>query len=106
MQCEPERELLGYWAQYGGREASSGVGTRVSSLHGGGHQAKYSTIKGHVYYILNIIFIWRRAYKPVLRIRIRRIHMFLGFPVPHPDTLIRDMDPDPSIIKQKYLEKH
>ncbi len=20
--CEPERELLGYWAQYGGREAS------------------------------------------------------------------------------------
>ena len=28
------------------------------------------------------------------------IHMFLGLPDPHPDTLVRDMDPDPSIIKQ------
>ncbi len=34
-----------------------------------------------------------------IRIRIRRIHMFLG--LPYPDPLVRDMDPDPSIIKQK-----
>ncbi len=26
-----------------------------------------------------------------------RIHMFLG----HPDPLVREMDPDPSVIKQK-----
>jgi hypothetical protein len=46
---------------------------------------------------------------PVFRIhiRIRRIHMFLGLPDPHPDPLVRDMDPDsapdpdPSIVKQK-----
>jgi hypothetical protein len=46
---------------------------------------------------------------PVLRIRIRRIRMFLGLPDPHP--LVTSMDtapdpvpvpaPDPSIIKQK-----
>ena len=38
--------------------------------------------------------------KAVLRIRIRRIHMFLG--LPDPDPLVRDTDPDPnpSIIKQ------
>ncbi len=35
----------------------------------------------------------------VLRFRIRRIHMFLG--LPDPDPLVRDTDPDPSIIKQK-----
>jgi hypothetical protein len=40
---------------------------------------------------------------PVLRIRIRirSIHMFLGLPDPHPDPLVRDTDPDLSIIKQK-----
>jgi hypothetical protein len=32
-------------------------------------------------------------------IRIRRIRMFLGFP--DPDPLVKDMDPDPSIIKEK-----
>jgi hypothetical protein len=31
-----------------------------------------------------------------IRIRIRRIHMFLGFPDPHPDPLVRDMDPYPA----------
>jgi hypothetical protein len=36
---------------------------------------------------------------PVLRIRNRRIHMFLG--LPDPDLLVRDTDQDPSIIKQK-----
>ncbi len=36
-----------------------------------------------------------------IRIRIHRIHMFLG--LPDPDLLVRGMDPDPdpSIIKQK-----
>jgi hypothetical protein len=39
--------------------------------------------------------------KPVLRIRIHSIHMFLG--LPDPDPLVRgiDPDPDPSIIMQK-----
>jgi hypothetical protein len=37
--------------------------------------------------------------KPVLRIRIHRIHMFLG--LQDPDPLVRGMDPDPSIIMQK-----
>jgi hypothetical protein len=36
---------------------------------------------------------------PVLRIRIRRIRMFLA--LLDPDPLVRGMDPDPSIIKQK-----
>jgi hypothetical protein len=37
----------------------------------------------------------------VFRIRIHRIHMFLG--LPDPDPLVRGMDPDPdpSIIMQK-----
>ena len=54
--------------------------------------------------------VWR---KPVLRIRIRRIrmflglldpdpsHMFLGLLDPDPEPLVRGMDPDPSVIKQK-----
>jgi hypothetical protein len=36
----------------------------------------------------------------VLRIRIR-IHLFLGLLDPDPDPLVRGMDPDASIIKQK-----
>jgi hypothetical protein len=36
----------------------------------------------------------------LLRIRIRRIHVFLG--LPDPDPLVRDTNPDPFIIKQKY----
>ncbi len=43
--------------------------------------------------------------KPVLRIRIHRIHMFLGLLYPDLDPLGRGMDPDPvpdpSINKQK-----
>jgi len=39
----------------------------------------------------------------VLRIRIRRILMFLSYPDPKPDPLVRDTDPDPSIIKQKLI---
>ncbi len=44
-------------------------------------------------------------FSTVLRIRIHRIHMFLG--LPDPDPLVRGMDPapapepDPSIIMQK-----
>jgi hypothetical protein len=49
----------------------------------------------------------RQDPKPVFRIRIHRIHMFLG--LPDPDPLVRGMnpdtdpalDPDPSIIMQK-----
>jgi hypothetical protein len=43
--------------------------------------------------------------KAVLRIRIHRIHMFLGLLDPDPDPSVRGMDPDPdldpSITKQK-----
>jgi hypothetical protein len=39
--------------------------------------------------------------KPVLRIRIRRIHMFLGLMDPDPKPIVKDTDPDPSISKQK-----
>jgi hypothetical protein len=41
------------------------------------------------------------ALKAVLRIRIHRIHMFLGLQDLDPDPLVRGMDPDPSIIMQK-----
>ncbi len=36
----------------------------------------------------------------VLRIRIHRIHMFLGLPDPDPLARGMDPDPDPSIIKK------
>jgi hypothetical protein len=36
-----------------------------------------------------------------IRIRIRRIRMFLGLLDPDPDPLVRGIDPDPSIVKQK-----
>ena len=48
-------------------------------------------------YLFLIHIIWR----PVLRIRIRRIHMFLGLLDPDPDPLVRGTDLDPFIIKQK-----
>jgi hypothetical protein len=44
------------------------------------------------------------VFRAVLRIRIRihRIHIFLGLLDPDPDPLVRGMDPDPnpSVIKQ------
>ena len=40
-----------------------------------------------------------------IRIRIHRIHMFLGLLDPDPDPLVRGMDPDPSIIMQKIVRK-
>jgi hypothetical protein len=50
-----------------------------------------------------------REFAAVLRIRIHRIHVFLGLLDPDPDLLVRGMDPDSdpapdldtSIIKQK-----
>jgi hypothetical protein len=36
-----------------------------------------------------------------IRIRIRRIHIFLCLPDLHPDPLVTSTAPDPSIIKQK-----
>jgi hypothetical protein len=46
-----------------------------------------------------------RLFSAVLRIRIYRIHMFLGLLDPDPDPSVRGMDPDsdldPSITKQK-----
>ncbi len=44
---------------------------------------------------------YKSALTAVFRIRIHRIHMFLGLKDPDPDPLVRGMDPDPSIIKQK-----
>ena len=35
-------------------------------------------------------------WKAVMRIRIHRIHMFLGLQDPDPDPLVRGMDPDPA----------
>ncbi len=40
-------------------------------------------------------------HKAVLRIRIRRIRMFLSLLALDPDPLVRSTDPDPSIMKQK-----
>ncbi len=52
-------------------------------------------------------FYWACNSNPVLRIltRIRRIRMFLGLLNPDPDPLVKGMDPDPSIIKQKKFKK-
>jgi hypothetical protein len=50
-----------------------------------------------------LVFKGSQNLEPVLRIRIHRIHVFLGLLDPDPDQLVRGMDPDPgpSIIKQK-----
>ncbi len=45
-------------------------------------------------------------FKAVLRIRIYRIHMFLGLPDPDPLVRVMDPDPDPSIIMQKNSKKN
>jgi hypothetical protein len=39
----------------------------------------------------------------VLRIRIRRIRMFLGLLDPESDPLVRGMDPDPSYLQANIL---
>ncbi len=43
--------------------------------------------------------------RPVLRIRIRRIHMFLGLLDPDPDPLVRGTDPDPFYHQEKIARK-
>ncbi len=43
------------------------------------------------------------SWQAVLLIRILR--MFMGLLDPDPDPLVRGMDPDPSIIKQKIVRK-
>jgi hypothetical protein len=43
----------------------------------------------------------RPVEEPVLRIWIRRIRLLLGLLDPDRDPVVRGMDPDPSIIKQK-----
>jgi hypothetical protein len=40
-------------------------------------------------------------HQAVFRIRIHRIHMFLGLPDPDPFVRGMDLDPDPSVIMQK-----
>jgi hypothetical protein len=51
--------------------------------------------------IINVIrFLGFLNSQSVLRIRIRRISMFLG--LLDPDPFVRGMDSDPSIIKEKY----
>jgi hypothetical protein len=54
------------------------------------------------------IFATQLHFKLVLRIRIRlrRINMFLSLPDPHPDHLVRDTDPDFLLVKRQRLEGH
>ncbi len=59
----------------------------------------------HLLFTIHMDLLYPRElalFRPVLRIRIRRIHVF-GPPGSGPDPLVRGMDPDPdpSIIKQK-----
>ncbi len=53
------------------------------------------------HFLLDVGTFVEHLWNAVLRIRIHRIHMFLG--LPDPDPLVRGMDPDPdpSIIMQK-----
>jgi hypothetical protein len=61
-------------------------------------------------WLLNLwlsLLIFLKWFAAVFRIRIHRIHIFLGILYPDPDPLVRGMDPDkaldpdPSIIMQK-----
>ncbi len=54
--------IFGCWAQYGGQDASQwGPGLEVEFTWR--RPLGIYTLIGTVYYILNIILIWRRAYK-------------------------------------------
>jgi len=78
------------------REASSRrMASLLPTLSSSSSFSSRSTISAHTKKLL---------IKAVLRIRIRihRVHMFLGLLDPDPDLLVEGMDPDPSIIKQKY----
>jgi hypothetical protein len=57
---------------------------------------KFDQLQNSGLVVSKVVGYWLMA---VLRIRIRRIRMFLG--LPDPDPLVRGLDPDPSIIKQK-----
>ncbi len=52
--------------------------------------------RGVIFYFFTVFRIRIR-----IRIRIHRIRMFVGLPDPDPYPLVRCMDPDPSISKQK-----
>jgi hypothetical protein len=51
--------------------------------------------------------LYPQPYLPVLRIRIREIHMFLGLPVPdpHPDPLVRDIGSGSFYRQAKIVRK-
>ncbi len=58
-------------------------------------------VQGEAHLLQQEVHLHAHMLQPVFRIRgirIRRIRMFLG--LPDPDPLVRDTDPDPSIIKQ------
>ncbi len=61
----------------------------------------YLNSKPPISHIKRVLSVDVQVFPPVFRIRIHRIHMFLG--LPDPDPLVRGMnpDPDPSIIMQK-----
>ncbi len=56
-------------------------------------------VQGEAHLLQQEVHLHAHKSQPVLRIPIRRIHMFLG--LPDPDPLVGDMDPDPPNIKQK-----
>ncbi len=62
----------------------------------GGPKWQYSSKEDVHFYILILAVLRIR-----IRIRIRRIRMFLGLLDPDPGPLVRGMDPDISITKQK-----
>jgi hypothetical protein len=68
-----------------------------------GHVSPYRTVQARAG-VDSVVL--RLSVKAVLRIRIHRIHVFLG--LLDPDPLVRGMDPDPgldtSIIKQNSKE--
>jgi hypothetical protein len=67
-----------------------------------------SQLAAQLVVIMNVRYVRQLFFLAVVRIRIHRIHVFLGLLDPDPDPLVRGMDPDqnsdpdPSIIKQKW----
>ncbi len=78
--------------------AAGGPADRAFALGGGIFPPRTPTL-GMSSLFCKIFF----EFHSVLRIRIRRVHMFLSLSDLHPDPLVKDMnpDPDPSIMKQK-----
>ncbi len=73
--------------------------TAVSSRRAMKQRGAYcaTPVNRYLYWILEYLVSVLRIQ---IRIRIHRIHMFLGLLDPDPDPLVRGMDPDPSIVKQ------